>query len=659
MTELRSPNSEPVTTNTTAHVDTTRPALPPAVPAPAPVEGKTAEQYAEAARRLNLVETYRALMAEGLTPNKAVERMAASGIVASRATLDRWNQRFGHYGFEGLLDNREQRGRKPNIQLLPKEKASLRARRLGINRTETDGSTPEAVRACIRHGELRPEIAAEFLERDRTGRMVPESIHNEIAASEAVTKQFRNPTDAALDYLNAPGSMMWLTDELTGEERRVCAGDILEADDATINFPVCVPWEIGGDKCSEKFGVKVARFQWLVAIDRASRFVPGWNYIMRPRSSYRAEDILTLFNGIFRTHGVWKRLCLERGIWESNLVSGLLNNLGITRVTAWSPHQKPFIEGLFNLMWSKLSEMPGQVGRFRGEQEKENDLITSCQKGATDPRLHFPMITPALKALGQAIDERNAQPVKTRNNGTWVPQERWLAQIQEARQKRRLRPLAPESAWMFAPCAREWTVKGNCVGGSVQLMEGYSVRFDFAAEWLTEFHGCEVNVHFDAFAPRCEATLVLAQNARGHSKGEVLGNAVQVNKDARYARRVLGYGDDADMGYQIRQQAAKVLRSEVRTVKAGGETGISITTLRNADGDSLRIERGDGSPAPAATPETPTPISETRSARRDNVRDIVEALRPDTQEEFKARQDRQARLKAARERIANAAAQSA
>lgn len=641
----------PVTTNTTAHVETTHPALPPALPAPAPVEGKTQEQYAEAARRRNLVETYRALMAEGLTPNKAVERMALSGVTTSRASLDRWNQRFALFGFEGLLDNREKRGRPPKYQLLDSEKSSLRARRLGNNRTKTDGSTPEAIRAAIRHGELRPEIAAEFLERDRTGRMVPESIHNEIAASAAVTKQFRNPTDASLDYLNAPGSLMWLTDEITGLKRFVRAGDILEADDATINFPVCVPWEMGGDECSERFKVKVARFQWLVAIDRGSRFVPGWSYTMRPRSSYRAEDILSLFHGIFRTHGVWQRLCLERGVWEANLVSELLANLGVTRVTAWSPHQKPFIEGLFNLMWSKLSEMPGQVGRFQGEQEKENAILTSCQRGNTDPRLHFPMLSDAIAAMQMATTERNLQAVKSQNYGTWVPQERWLAQMAEAREKRRLRPLPAEAAWMFAPCMRKWTVQGSCVGGMVQMIEGVSTRFDFSAEWLADFDGCEVKAHFDPFAPRCEATLVLVRNERTCRAGEILGTAPQINTTAQEVRRLLGYGDDADIGYQMRQQAAKVLRSEVRTIKAGGETGISITHLRDADGNSLKIERGGEAPAMPDTrsqmpePENPSPISEIRKPRRGGL----DAFKPDSQDTFAAKAARIKRLRAASE----------
>jgi hypothetical protein len=482
------------------------------------------------------VQTYRALLHDGLTPPEAAASFQAQGIEVSRTSLDRWNNRFCAQGFAGLFDEREKAGRPRKHELHQTEKAALRAAYLATNRTETSGSVPEAVKLAARRGQLRPELAAEFLERERTGRIVPDSLAREIAVAPAIVKQHRNPTDAGLDYLNAPGALMWLTDERTGEERFVRVGDILEADDATVNFPVCVPWQMGGDPCSERWGVRVARFQWLVAIDRASRYVPGWSYTMRPRSSYRAEDVVALFHGIFRQHGIWQRVQLERGVWEADQVSAMFKQLRVERLTAWSPHQKPFIEGLFNLMWTKMSDVGGQVGRFRGEEEKANAILTSCQRGATDPRLHFPMLNDAMAAFTRATTERNQQPVKSAQWGTWVPEERWLAQQAEARESGRLRTLPTDAAWIFAPCLREWTVAGNTVGGSVQVMEGLSIRFDFAAEWLTPFAGAKVRVHFDPSAPRCEATLVLAQNLRDHRAGEVLGTAVQVNKTARWPR---------------------------------------------------------------------------------------------------------------------------
>lgn len=642
---------------------------------PAPVialsapKGKKQIQWELAHHRLQLVHAYRAQC--GARPDESVEdaarrqalagspisrkqivrAMNTAGIRESRATLDRLEQAFTRYGFAALFDNREKAGRPRKHQLFDTEIAALKAARLRTNRTDLDGSTPEAVRLAARRGQLRPEIAAEFFERERTGAMVPESLHRDLVAGPAVTKQFRNPGEAALDYLNAPGALMWLNDERTGEQRFCQAGDILEADDATVNFHVCVPWEIGGDPCSEKYKVRVARFQWLVAIDRATRFVPGWSYTVRPRSSYRAEDVLSLFHGIFRQHGVWQRLCLERGVWEAHKVSAMLKHLRVERLTAWSPHQKPFIEGLFNLMWTKLSDLPGQVGRFQGEEEEANRVAESCRRGTTDPRQHFPMLSDALEAFRRATAERNAQTVKSAQWGKWVPEERWLAQQAEARAKHRLRALPTEAAWMFAPEMREWTVQGNKVGGSVQVMEGLSVIFDFSAEWLTHFTGAKVRVHFDPCAPRAEATIVLAQPLRNHAAGEVLGTAVQINKTARYARSVLGWGEDPDLGYQMRREAATALRREVRTIKAGGELGLVRTEIRDGDGNSAAIERQGAPEASAPAPAvTPRELPADRRLRLAPPRRGEDIFRRATPAEAEAQGGRLSKLAAARRR---------
>ncbi|MCW5560048.1 MAG: hypothetical protein KIT22_19705, partial [Verrucomicrobiae bacterium] len=446
---------------------------------------------------------------------------------------------------------------------------------------------PEAIRILARTGQLRPEQAEAFRERERNGRMVPRALTRDLIAPPAFVKQQRSPKRGALRNLNAPGTTMFVVDDRTGEERFVRVGDVLEADDATVNFPVCVPWEIGGCPCSERWGVKVARFQWLVAIDRASRYVPGWSYTMRPRSSYRAEDIVALFHGIFRQHGIWKRASLERGAWEAALVETMLRSLRVERMTAWNPNQKPYIEGLFSSMWTKLADMPGQVGRFQGEEEAANRVLTSCQRGATDPRLHFPMLSDALAAFERVTRERNQTPVHSAEYGSWVPEERWLAQQAEARETGRLRALPAEAAWLFAPCMREWTVRGNTVGGSIQIMEGASVQFDFAGDWLTEFAGSKVRVHFDPAAPKAEATIVLAHNIRDRRAGEVLGTAVQVNKVARYARQAMGWGEDPDLAVMMRRKAATALRREVRTIMAGDQPSLSVSEARDGEGNSV------------------------------------------------------------------------
>lgn len=576
----------------------------------------TAQQIAEAHRRLGLIQEYTALQTSGLIPARAADVIRRAGFAVSRATLDRWAGRYAAAGLDGLIDGRQRSGRRRTVlTLTPEEHAAIRGAVLTTNRTADSGSVPEAMRLAARTGQLRPETAGEIEARLRDGARIPDALRRELIPAPAVVRQHRNPTDAGLDYLSAPGTTMWVRDRRTGEDRFCRVGDVLEADDASINLYVCVPWEIGGCPASERWGVKVGRFQWLVAIDRASRYVPGWSYTMRPRDSYRAEDIVGLFHGIFRQHGVWERLCLEQGAWKSHQVTALLEQLRIERMTAWSPHQKPYIEGLFSSMWTKLSDLPGQIGRHRGEEEEAAAIARSCQRGATDPRLHFPMLADVLAALHRVTAERNAQRVESENYGAWIPEERWLAQQAEARETGRLRPLPAGAAWMFAPCSREWTVQGGTVGGSIQVMEGLSVRYDFAAEWLTEFSGARVRAHFDSAAPtgQSDATLVLLDNVRDHRAGEVLGTAAQVNKTARYARRALGWGDDPDTGRDMRRVQAQALRAEVRTILPGGRPGVATSTARDGLGRAITIE---STPGATATPTEPAPTAPAPATRR-------------------------------------------
>jgi diguanylate cyclase (GGDEF)-like protein len=64
-----------------------------------------------------------------------------------------------------------------------------------------------------------------------------------------------------------------------------------------VNFCVVVPWPWGGDKCSDKFGVRVGRFQFLPAIEDASDKCVGLSYVIRARDSYRAEDVVARLGG--------------------------------------------------------------------------------------------------------------------------------------------------------------------------------------------------------------------------------------------------------------------------------------------------------------------------------------------------------------------------
>ena len=69
-------------------------------------------------------------------------------------------------------------------------------------------------------------------------------------------------------------------------------GDWFGGDDATPGVAVCVPCSEIITPCSEKFGVLIGRFHWLAFHDCRTDKIVAWDYVVRPRGSYRAEDIL-------------------------------------------------------------------------------------------------------------------------------------------------------------------------------------------------------------------------------------------------------------------------------------------------------------------------------------------------------------------------------
>jgi hypothetical protein len=330
----------------------------------------------------------------------------------------------------------------------------------------------------------------------------------------------------------------------------------------------------------------VGRFQFIVPADHRSYFIPGFNYTARPRSSYRAEDLTATLHTIFLEHGYPRSIVLEHGVSAANLVTDTLGMLGVRIERASSPHQK-VIEGIFNKLWTKLSLMPGQVGRFRGEEEVITGLINSCRRGATDPREYFPMLSNVLKALHEAIAEHNSQRVVSRQYGKWVPAE-FFARKAPAH----LRRLDPESAWIFSPTITEpLLIQGFKVRKSVCLMEGYTEVFDFSAEWMAQYSGVRVKLYFNQFAPDCLATVVLAQTFQGRKAGEVLGVAEQINRMTRFRRRALGYGEDPDIGLEAAKRNAQALRRSVVAIRVDGGYGAQAHEARNGVGDTLRVSK--------------------------------------------------------------------
>ena len=554
-------------------------------------------------------------------------RTAARKVGYPFQTIYVWIRAFDAEGFDGLLPKHRNSGRKPTLKFTRQETADVKALLLQTNRTKKAGSTPEALRTAIKRDLLAPETVEVIQHRFGAGQTpLPPAMRQQIYIPETTIEASRGPRNGWLHHVESPGSLHLTMDEETGIEREIEGCERMTMDDGTINMVCNVPFNLPGNKCSENFGVMVGRFQLLLPVEHRYLFIPGFNYTARPRSSYRAEDLTATLQIVFTEHGFPLEIVLEKGISASDLLTETLTMLGIRIIRANSPHQK-VVEGVFNRMWTKLSLMPGQVGRYRGEEEEINALIGSCRRGATDPRKHFPMLADVLKALHEAIREHNSQLVISRQYGRWVPAEKW------DQFKKNLRRLEPEQSWMFSPVITEpLTVRGFKIRKTVCMMEGYSEVFDFSAEWLHEFSGQTVKLYFNPFAGECIATVVLAQSFNGRKAGEILGQAEQINRMTRFRRRALGYGEDPDIGREAASRNAQALRRSVVAIRSDGSAGVQKHEARNGVGDS-EVVTNDArlvQPAPAATP-------------RHNI------LAPQTPAQMARQQDRFARL-AARQR---------
>lgn len=540
------------------------------------------------------------------------------GVVASKlgipeSTLHRWEREGrGAESAADLAPKHHRSGRPCTYQPTDADCEVIRRLALRTNEGEGQVNLQFATRTALERQELSTAFATQLRERIRQGKdPLPPSWVKKLAIPEAVVRQARSPRDASLRYHCAPGSAMWQKGE-DGEDVFIQPGDLMELDDATINFAACVPWPMGGCKVSDRWGVKLGRFQWLVGVDVGSRYVPGFSYTARPRESYRAEDIQSLLSTLFAQHGVWRKLRLEQGVWKSNQIHQTLDLMGVGYDHTYSPRQKPFIEGLFDAMWTRLSLMPGQVGRFQGEEEEAKKIYVSCRSGARDPREFFPMLPEVFEAFRQAIHDHNTHLIRSAKYGQWIPAERWEA----AMQRNPLRQLPAQDLWMFSPHARTVTVKGAIAATSVRLMEDYSVQYAFSEDWLAEYDRCKVTLHFDPLAPDCSAGVVLAADIRNRKAGDYLGQAAMVDRTVRAVRRAFCYGLDEDLGPAKRSAVRAGLHRTVQAIDPQGRVARSVTEVQDGRGGAIRH---DSSPSKqAASPQRssmPAPEAPQRRAK--------------------------------------------
>lgn len=408
------------------------------------------------------------------------------------------------------------------------------------------------------------------------------------------------------------------------------AGQRASWDDATINFGVCVPWPWrgSGDKCAEKYGVRLGRFQLLACHDDATSFIPAYSYVIRYEQSYRGEDVAGAMIRTCRDVGIFDAFVLEGGVWKSDRVQRLLDGLGIRHIDAKGRPQCKLVENFFNRLWSVLSVVPGQVGRYQAENKAMSEKYVACRNGRQDPRGVFPMLSDALDAIDWAINYLNTHPIESREYGKWIPAERWEADLKE----RPMRQVEADFSWLQAPAIVQRKVVKGTLRATVPGPLGVPQRWHFTAPWLWQHEGQALMLHFD---PLGEWPLQAVVTVPGNVK--VLGQVTCSNP-------VSQGGSGEDMAKQARQ----IMRTEYRLLTSTGKPGRQ-STLRGLNGQttiSQGVKGQDGGDSANTPPDSgQVPAKIRRHTQEDPLSNAAEKDSRFTQPPVPATRDNFAALR--------------
>ena len=392
----------------------------------------------------------------------------------------------------------------------------------------------------------------------------------------ALVERYRDARAGQNDGIYAPG---WLRMREDGS-RRLLPGERQVWDDASVNVGVVVPWPRGGDKCSDRFGVRVARFQLLLGLDCATDHVAGYAFVCRPSDAYGAGDVVRAL------HGVWQRagfapaeIVLEGGAWQAERTLQFLAKAGVRRVSAKGRPNQKLVEGFFNRLWTTMSwKLPpgGQVGRFRGEMRRETQLLMAAQAGRLDPRTVFPSYETFHKALAESIDYLEDEWIESRQYGKWRPLEAYRA-VNAAENGRTL----PADLWVHAlPEVAECTVRrGGMVHARATSPHGTVCDYDFAWEAGFEAEGRRVRVRFDPW------NIAAGGVVEDAATGKILAQDVPCLSPVPCLGAARGFWDARAAFRQVRSASRSTILESVRALdeRPSGRTvpaGAILHTVR-------------------------------------------------------------------------------
>jgi DNA-binding MarR family transcriptional regulator len=534
------------------------------------------------------------------------ERMTITKIAdrldVSRRKLVAMLQAFDEGGMAAVLRGPKTVGRPPVAQPTEQDLQRLREAKVLSNRGEGLGSTTFAARYLAKTGKLSESTTNAILfkggdpaQGERASKHdITKRLRRLMDVPPAIIAEHRAPRNRRLGGIFCPGALR-LT-HADGGARLLHPGEVQSWDDASINTVVWVPFIHGGDPCSDKFGKRVGRFQLLSCVDHASDFCPGYSFVMRAKSSYRKEDVARAMRDAWRKGYMPESVVLEGGAWQSDMIMRMIEALGVGFVDAKGrPHEK-LVELLWGRTWTGMPlELSGQIGRFRGEMERENAQLVRVQQGRLDPEGVFPGLDEMLPALDRLLEYQNNDVSESKTYGKWTRAERHNAYLAE-----HPRPAIPEElCWLFAPEQRCVLVRRGMAMTTCPSPFGESFPYAFTHPELYEFDGKHVRVHFDPFEDPLRATIVLLDEYRGLKPGHVITHHAQSMSspgeiiEHAEGKGVMGYSEETlGRAMQLRKAQHMALRTEFRSFGFGGRKKVEATEIRGPDGSMLKTETG-------------------------------------------------------------------
>lgn len=374
-------------------------------------------------------------------------------------------------------------GRPPVAELTTADLDEIRSRYIATRCTDKSGSMHQAwVDFCEAHPNRFSGLVADHVAITT----IPTAARDAMLKCKAVVGAKRGGA-ARLRHESAfvPGTMR----RHHVVQRRLWAGDRASVDDATRNIPCWIPWPWGGCDCSEKYGVRLGRWQTLITHDDASGFVPVVKSVFRFHQSYRATDAAQVIYETERDVLMFDHWSIEGGVWQTGRVLDILAGRFIS--AKGRPNQK-LVENYIGRLWTRMDGQIGDVGRYRGELKANSELYVACRAGRTDPRKHFMPFSQAQDALYGAIQYLSEKRIKSPHYGTWVPKARWESDLKESPRTPR-----PDSDFLILPVKETRKVVSDSVAITEDGPLGVRMKWIFTADWMHEYRGRRLDVYFD------------------------------------------------------------------------------------------------------------------------------------------------------------------